>query len=79
MVDAEIVERYGEWRLRRWCPIAKTHQDADWETCGWSNCYDDSRDHRLRLRRMLICSIQDCQQGYFNQREFDEHTCYSAY
>lgn len=70
-------QRESASMLRRWCPIAGTHQEADWLECGWSQCYDDGRDHRLRLRRMLICS--ECQQGYFNKKEFADHECYSAY
>ena len=66
-------------QLRRWCPIAETHQDADMETCAWSDCREGRPTHRLRLRRMLICSVPECRQGYFNQKEFDEHECYSAY
>lgn len=64
--------------LRRWCPIAETHQDADWVDCPWEH---DERPngHNCRLRRMLVCSVPDCQQGYFNQKEFDEHECYSVY
>ena len=74
---AAAEQRQASSQLRRWCPISQTHQDADWEECAWAECYEDRRSHRLRLRRMLICS--ECQQGCFNQKEFDEHECYSAY
>lgn len=71
-------ERHAVSTLRRWCPIAETHQDLDMDWCGWDH---DGRikGHKLRLRRMLVCSVPDCQQGYFNQKDFDEHECYSAY
>ena len=74
MGDAKPIERHAMPMLRRWCPIAETHQDADDVWCGWDH---DSERHRLRKRRMLVCSV--CQQGYFNQQEFDEHECWSAY
>lgn len=38
---------------------------------------DDHEDHRLRLRRMLICDR--CEQGYFTKQEFASHECFSAY
>jgi hypothetical protein len=66
-------------QLRRWCPYSETHCDAAWIDCPWDGCGPNelNRGHRLRLRRMLVCSV--CQQGYFNQKEFNEHECYSAY
>lgn len=66
-------------QLRRWCPYAKTHQDADYEACEWDYCRDNQPGphHKLRLRRMLVCST--CQQGYFTQGKFDAHECGSAY
>ena len=60
--------------LRRWCPIALLHQPADEP---WCMSADEHRDHRLRLRRMFVCSR--CEQGYFTQEMFDAHECYSAY
>lgn len=69
--------RKGEWQLRRSCPIAMTHQDADDPVCAWTDCIPGKAGHRLRLRRMLICS--ECEQGYFTPAEFAEHECYSAY
>lgn len=74
-----LAERQGVWRLRRWCPIAKTYQNADDGECMWEYCVSNRPYHRLRLRRMLICSVVDCQQGYFNQVDFDAHECGSAY
>lgn len=64
--------REARSELRRWCPIAKTHQDEDDRECGWI----DHR-HRLRVRRMLVCS--ECGQAYFKQLAFDLHECDSAY
>ena len=66
--------RTAQLQLRRWCPIAETHQDLNDVWCGWNH---DDPTHKLRVRRMLICS--DCQQGYFNKQEFVGHECYSAY
>ena len=70
-------ERRAMPQLRRWCSVAKTHQNADWKECGWSDCLDSRKSHQLRLRRMLICS--ECQQGAFTQKEFEDHECFSAY
>jgi hypothetical protein len=72
-----MAERVAISELRRWCPIAKTHQDANDPVCGWGNGHEGEKEHRLRSRRMLVC--QTCQQGYFNRKEFNEHECYSAY
>lgn len=58
---------------RRWCPEGKTHQDEDDPICGWSH------NHRLRVRRMLVCSDSDCAQAYFTKEDFEKHECYSAY
>lgn len=70
---------------RRWCPEGETHQDEDDPVCGWDHEWPDgptafrlfSSSHRLRIRRMLVCS--ECEQGYFTQEVFDEHGCFSAY
>jgi hypothetical protein len=59
-------------QLRRWCPEAETHQDADDPVCAW---HDHS--HRLRIRRMLLCPI--CEQAYFTRKGYDAHECFSAY
>lgn len=69
-------ERKAVSQLRRWCPIAETHQDIEDVACGWLDCRGVG-SHRLRLRRMLVCD--ECEQGYFKQKEFNEHECYSAY
>lgn len=61
--------------IRRWCPEAGTHQDEDDPWCGWQ--HGDQPTHRLRRRRMLVCSR--CEQGYFTQHDFDRHECFSAY
>lgn len=71
----EIREAKSE--LRRWCPYMKTHQDADDPVCGWLHSDYNNRSHRLRRRRMVVCS--QCGQGYFTRQEFDDHECYSAY
>ena len=63
-------------RLVRWCPEAGTWQPKDDRWCHWSH---DAGDHRLHLRRMLVCSVADCAQGYFTREDFDAHACYSAY
>jgi hypothetical protein len=70
------MEREPIKQLRRWCPVAGTHQDIDDPECGWMDC-GDKPSHTLRKRRMIVCS--KCQQGYFKQADFDEHECYSAY
>lgn len=71
-------ERQAVSLLRRWCPIAKTHQEASDPDCGWSDGVVIGHDtHRLRLRRMTVCNI--CQQGYFTMKEFDDHECFDAY
>ena len=67
------MDRVAIAELRRWCPIGETHQDADDVWCGWSNCFDHKASHRLRLRRMLVCS--GCGQGYFTKQDFDIHEC----
>lgn len=73
-------ERVANSTLRRWCPYAKTHQDVDDVECGHTYCVEDGNaGHNLRKRRMLVCSVVDCEQGYFNREEFDAHECYSAY
>lgn len=81
-LDTEVItERRGEWQLRRWCPIAGTHQDVEDVDCNWEHDIGVYGyvpwAHRLRKRRMIVCS--ECAQGYFNQEKFDEHGCYSAY
>jgi hypothetical protein len=72
-----IEDRVAIKQLRRWCPINETHQDADDARCMWSDCLDQRETHRLRLRRMIICS--NCQQGYFTMKDWDGHECHSAY
>jgi hypothetical protein len=64
--------RRADSMLRRWCPIACTHQDVEDATCGWNH-----DNHRLRVRRMLVCS--ECEQGYFKRADFVEHVCNSEY
>lgn len=71
-----MTERFIKNELRRFCSIAETHQDADDIVCGMNDCTDKS-GHKLRLRRMLVCS--ECEQGYFNKNDFAEHECFSAY
>ena len=66
-------EREAISERRRWCKEAKTHQDEDDPWCGWSH----DGLHRLRIRRMLVCSA--CSQAYFTKEAFDEHECDSAY
>ena len=68
-------EREAISQRRRWCPEGKTHQDEDDPYCGWT--HDDVISHRLRIRRMLVCS--ECEQGYFTNEAWDRHECYSAY
>lgn len=77
--DKPTVERQAVSMLRRWCLIAKTHQDVDDLFCNWSDgIVGNGHDtHRLRLRRIIVCNI--CQQGYFTKETFDEHECFSAY
>ena len=68
-------EREAISQRRRWCPEMKTHQDENDPWCGWS--HDDPDRHRLRVRRMLVCS--ECDMAFFTKEGFDEHSCYSAY
>jgi len=72
---SEPSERTATSCLRRWCPIAETYQDEDDPWCGW--VHGDTEGHRLRLRRMLVCS--ECHQGYFRRNEWEEHECFAAY
>ena len=65
-------ERQAISQRRRWCPEGETHQDEDDPICGWMD-----HPHRLRIRRMLVCS--ECDMAFFKQEGFDEHSCYSAY
>ncbi len=67
-------QRAAVSQLRRWCPEAQTHQPADDPECGW--IHDDKPTHRLRLRRMLVCS--NCEQGYFTRMVFLKHECHDA-
>lgn len=73
---SETVAREARSELRSWCPIGLTHQDEDDRECGWQHGILDI-GHRLRVRRMLVCS--ECEQAYFNQFDFDFHECDSAY
>lgn len=67
-------ERKAVSELRRWCPESGLHQDADDAMCASDH---NAWAHRLRLRRMLVCSV--CEQGYFNRAAFDAHECHDAY
>lgn len=67
-----MADRQALFQVRYWCPVEKTHQDDP--DCGWDH---DGKSHRLRKRRMAVCSV--CEQGYFTRREFDKHECWSAY
>jgi hypothetical protein len=71
------VAREARSKLRRWCPVSLLHQDADDPWCGMYDCREGRTNHRLRLRRMLVCSV--CEQGYFKHSEFEAHECWSAY
>ncbi len=56
-----------------WCPDGKTwHPETD-----GSMCASLDHPHRLRIRRMLVCS--ECEQAYFTKEGFEEHHCDSAY
>lgn len=70
--------RVARSELRSWCSIAQTHQDEDDRECGWRHGFQ-GLGHRLRLRRMLVCSVKECGQAYFTKEEFDEHKCCDAY
>lgn len=70
---SEATTRSAIYKRRRWCPSCETHQDEDMDVCGATDC----ETSRLRIRRMIVCS--ECEQGYFNIKEFNEHQCYSAY
>ena len=67
-----MTEREAISQRRRWCREAETHQDEDDPICGWGD-----HSHRLRVRRMLVCS--ECDMAFFTKEGFDEHSCYSAY
>ena len=69
-------ERKARSELCSWCSVAKTHQDADDRECGWVHGIPGV-GHRLRVRRMLVCS--ECDMAFFTKEVFDEHSCYSAY
>jgi hypothetical protein len=73
----DLQSRAAVSTLRRWCPVAETHQDADDPVCAWDGCLETRATHRLRLRRMFVCAR--CQQGYFERKEFNAHECFSAY
>ena len=51
--------------LKRFCPISELYQDADDPICSSVACYDDRMSHRLKLRRMWICS--ECRERFFEQ------------
>ena len=70
-----MTERKARSKRRRWCRIGKTHQDEDDPICCCE--HGDILSHRLRVRRMLVCSA--CSQAYFTKEAFDEHFCDSAY
>ena len=67
-----MTERKARSELRRWCPEGETHQDEDDPICGWMD-----HTHRLRVRRMLVCS--ECDMAFFTKEGFDDHECDSAY
>jgi hypothetical protein len=64
-------------RLLRWCPVAETWQDEGDPMCMWDQCVGFKATHRLRLRRVLLCSV--CEMAFFTKEGFDGHECYSAY
>lgn len=66
------MERTFKYELRRWCPLAFTHQPADEPNCHW-----DDHNHLLRLRRMYVCDI--CEQAYFKKELFEDHECFDFY
>jgi hypothetical protein len=67
--------RQPELKLRRWCPDCQWHCDLDFDVqCPAQEC-----SRRMRKRWMLVCSVQDCQQGYFTLEDFEAHECCSAY
>ena len=69
-----MTERKARSERRRWCLEGTTHQDEDDPICGWE--HGDILSHRLRVRRMLVCS--ECGMACFAKEVFDEHCC-SAY
>lgn len=72
-------QRQAVSQLRRWCPVALLHQDIDDHYCNSEGGCGIGRydTHRLRLRRMLVCSV--CEMAFFKQEEFNAHECFSAY
>ena len=67
-----MMARQARSERRYWCPEGETHQDEfNGPSCAWVD-----HPHRLRIRRMLVCS--ECEQAYFNMEGFDEHECHSA-
>lgn len=75
-VDA-VIGRQAVSMLVRWCPIAGLYQDADDSWCNTNYCYEDRITHRLRLRRMLVCSI--CKMAFFTKKGFEDHECFDRY
>ena len=74
-------------RIVRWCDHQKVHfgkhvEPATCEACR-AGCDDCGKrpgwTHTPRKRRMLVCSVTDCEQAYFTQEDFDAHECGDAY
>ena len=75
-----VKDRVASSRLVRWCPESNTYQPADDPVCDRHfehPALGATEDHRLRLRRMLVCGT--CEQAYFTRGDFKDHECFSAY
>ncbi len=72
MKNNERLGRIAIPQLRHWCKVGEMHQDP--EVCTCEGC---DPVHRLRLRRMLVCSV--CEMGFFTKQGFETHECWDAY
>jgi len=63
-------------RLVAWCPECKWHLDSleIGRMCPASEC-----PRKLVKRRMWICDVTECQQGYKKLEDTKNHVCFSAY
>jgi hypothetical protein len=67
-------------QLVRWCPVGQFyHTYLEDAQCPADDCGSEAKNHRLRRRRMLICSVDYCRQAFFTKEGFNEHECGEVY
>ena len=68
--------RSYERRLVAWCPDDHWHlpEGEIRHMCPGAGC-----PRKLVKRRMWICNVVECQQGYRNKKDAENHGWFSAY